>query len=278
MSFKDILVHVDNSVPSPARLDVAVALAARHGAHLTGLGVRIVPQVPGFILSQLGSEVADAQRRHADHALDAARTLFETTVRQASIAAEWRDAEADATETFRLHARYADLVIVGQADPRDDAPLGLEGLTDTLLLEAGRPLLVIPYAGTFPTIGQTVMIAWNGSREATRAVHDALPFLQAAKRVEVSVVNPHLGTSDDGDLPGADLCLHLARHGVRATAHPLHAEDMDVGAMILSRVAEEGADLLVMGAWGHSRLRQLILGGVTSHLLRHMTVPVLMSH
>jgi len=155
-------------------------------------------------------------------------------------------------------------------------PGELAFLPEELALGVGRPVLVVPRYGTFETVGQRVLIAWNGSREATRAVNDAIPILKMATKVTVLSVDPE--GEPDRRLPGADLALHLARHGIAAEAESTQALDIGVGDVLLSRAADLGADLIVMGAYGHSRLREMMLGGATRHLLQHMTVPVLMSH
>ncbi|MCA1940747.1 MAG: universal stress protein [Caenispirillum bisanense] len=278
MALKDIMVLVDSSAHSADRLDVAIKLATDHDAHLTGLFVRMVPHVPQFVMSQLGPEVQDVQRKYAQDAARAAHKIFEDKVRAAGIRAEWRAVEGDLVDTVCLHAKYTDLVVMGQRDTSDDAMDGEDGLVDHVVLEAGRPVLVVPYAGKFKTIGSKVVLAWNASREATRAVNDAMPLLQKAREVEVLAINPRGGRAGHGDVPGADISLHLARHGVKANAEHIFSDDVDPGAMLLSRAADAGADLIVMGAYGRSRLRELVLGGATRHLLRHMTVPVLMAH
>jgi nucleotide-binding universal stress UspA family protein len=137
---------------------------------------------------------------------------------------------------------------------------------------------VVPYIGIKTAPGKHAIVAWNGSREAARAVNDALPILRGADQVEVMCANPDRGELGDADLPGADLCLHLARHGVKAEAQTLVASDLEIGDLLLSRAADHGADLIVMGAYGHARWREVVLGGVTRQLLEQMTVPVLMSH
>jgi nucleotide-binding universal stress UspA family protein len=137
---------------------------------------------------------------------------------------------------------------------------------------------VVPYAGTFKTIGQRVLVAWNAGREATRAVNDALPLLEGAAKVTVLAINPHGGLRGHGEVPGADIALHLARHGVRAEASAIKSDDVEIGALLLSQAADLNADLIVMGAYGHSRLREVVLGGATREILRSMTVPVLLSH
>lgn len=278
MALKDIMVLVDSSAHSADRLDVAIKLATDHDAHLTGLFVRMVPHVPQFVMSQLGPEVQDVQRKYAQDAARAAHKIFEDKVRAAGIRAEWRAVEGDLVDTVCLHAKYTDMVVMGQRDTSDDAMDGEDGLVDHVVLEAGRPVLVVPYAGKFKTIGSKVVLAWNASREATRAVNDAMPLLQKAREVEVLAINPRGGRAGHGDVPGADISLHLARHGVKANAEHIFSDDVDPGAMLLSRAADAGADLIVMGAYGRSRLRELVLGGATRHLLRHMTVPVLMAH
>jgi nucleotide-binding universal stress UspA family protein len=139
----------------------------------------------------------------------------------------------------------------------------------------GRPVLVVPRYGTFPTIGERVLVAWNGAREAVRAVNDALPLLQRAQLVTVLSIDP---SDADHRIPSADITLHLARHGVTAVAAQTRGTDLLVADILLSYAADLGADLIVSGAYGHTRLRELVLGGMTRHLLQTMTVPVLMSH
>lgn len=280
MPFKDILVIVDNSKACAARLDVAIKLAQDHDAHLTGLFVRSIPHVPQFVMSQLGPEVAAVQKQWAAEAASKASDLFESKLKPSGLRYEWRTAQGELIDQCTLHAKYTDLVVAGQYDATSDAAEGEERLIDQLVLDAGRPVLVVPYAGQFKTVGHKVVVAWNATREATRAVNDAMPFLHAAKAVEVVAINPNNGHGRDGHgaLPAADLSHHLARHGIKVEAEHIESHDMDVGSTLLSRLTDEGADLLVMGAYGRSRLRELVLGGATRHILRHMTVPVLMSH
>lgn len=275
MSFTDILVHVDESTSCEARLALAARLADAHQAHLTGLYTRLLPRLPAYVSAQLGPEIQLLQDKHAAEVAARAEEAFERVTTLAGFAGEWRVAEGDAVEAVTLHTRYADLAIVGQTDPESEDQ---SRLADHLVLDAGRPVLVVPYVGRYETVGRKVLVAWNASREATRAVSDAMPFLKAAHKVSVLVINPTGGPGGHGEVPGADICLHLARHGVKAEAEYLKAEDIDVGNLLLSRIADEDADLLVMGAYGRSRLREIVLGGATRHILDHMTVPVLMSH
>ena len=156
-----------------------------------------------------------------------------------------------------LHARYADLAVLGQADP-DNPPLGA-GVVEAVLLGSGRPALVVPFIGA-ESVGQRVLVAWNATREAARALNDAMPLLAQAEKVTVLSVNPERGIGGEGDLPAADIALHLARHGVKAEAAHTTAEDVSVGDILLSRAADLGADLIVMGGYGHSRAREFVLG------------------
>lgn len=276
VAFKDILVHVDSSGRSSERLKVAASLARTHGAHLVGLYVRWRPDLPPAVAVQLAPDIAAIQALFNENAEREARAAFDAVAPGTGVTCEWRAVDGTVAEAVPLHARYADLTVIGQAADWDDD----RHLADALVLAVGRPVLAVPYAGRFDTVGQRVLVAWNGSREATRAVHDALPLLKSARRVTVLAVNPDdLGPPDGmGDLPGADLCLHLARHGVNAVCQQVQADDLEVGALLLSRAADEDADLLVMGAYGRSRLSERVLGGATRHVLRHMTVPVLLSH
>ncbi|MDJ0949348.1 MAG: universal stress protein [Alphaproteobacteria bacterium] len=278
MSLKNILVHVDDGAHCAQRVTAAAALAAAHDAHLVGLYVITPPYIPGYMSVQLGPEFYEAQRQRAREAADAAAERFEAQAAKAGVSSEWRLAEGLVAMTLSHHARYADLTVLSQVDTREAPAGGTNGLPEDVILDAGRPILLIPYAGTFETIGSRVLVAWNASRESARAVNDAMPLLTAAQQVTVMNINPEQSDEEDGDLPGADLALHLARHGVPAEAAPSFGKDLEVGDILLSRAADLRADLIVMGAYGHSRLRELVLGGASRAILEHMTVPVLMSH
>ena len=282
MAIKDILVHIDDRPAAAARLDTAVRLAAAHDAHLIGLYAIAEPDIPEYARAFFTDEMVELQRATLVAAADRARVRFEDLIAHAGVRGEWRQVAglpANLTNVIALHARYADVVIVGQADPEEDEPKVTRERQDELILATGRPVLVIPYIGAYPMIGERVLVAWDASRLATRAVNDALPFLKQAKKVLVLAVNPHRGGEQGhGEIPSADICLHLARHGVNPKAEHILAEDIAVGDMLLSRAGDEGIDLMVCGAYGHRRFRELVLGSVTRHLLRHMTMPVLMSH
>jgi nucleotide-binding universal stress UspA family protein len=276
MGLKDLLVYVDSDPACDSRVDVAAALAAKYEAHLTGLHAIGWPRLPGYVEVELPPSFLDEQRRQLDERAGQMEARFQERARRHGIRAEWRAEEGDAVGIVKLHARYADLTIVGQGVDLKDAPGELVFLPEELTLGVGRPVLVIPRYGTFPTVGKRVLVAWNGSREATRAVHDAIPILRDAAKVTILSVDPE-GESRPRT-PSSDIALHLARHGVTAEAAATSSLDIGVGNVLLSRAADLGADLIVMGAYGHSRMREMVLGGATRDLLQHMTVPVLMSH
>jgi nucleotide-binding universal stress UspA family protein len=205
---------------------------------------------------------------------------FESAIAGRPIVAEWRLIEAGtrtAADCVLEHARCADLIIVGQRDRSFDFSAVLD-VPERIIMESGRPTLVIPNSGRFPTIGKRPTVAWNTRREAARAVFDALPLLKDAERVKIMWVNPHDEKATARDLPGAEIAATLARHGVKCEAGTAVSSEISVGDVLLSGLTDDAADLLVMGAWGHSRLRELVFGGATRHILEHMTVPVLMSH
>lgn len=278
MEFKDVLVHVDDAKSCPARLEVAIKLAVAHGAHLVGLHVRPLLRLPGAIAPDYGGELARLQAEYSEEAAATARSLFDEACKPFGITGEWRDVSGDVIDMVGVHARYADVAVVSQTDPDDVEATSERHLADHLVLDAGTPVLVVPYVGRYPTVGQRVLVAWNASREARRAVSDALPILKTARQVKVLAINPKEGQFAHGEVAGADIALHLARHGINAVAESIRAPDLGVGSMLLSRAADDDADLLVMGAYGRSRLRELVLGGATRHILYHMTIPVLLSH
>lgn len=276
MTFKNLLVHVDGEKPCGARLETAIKLARDHEAHLTTLYVLVDPSWPGYVRAQLPEELLAVQeRQHLEHAKAVEQQVVEA-VGKSGLSADHRTEraiDAAVAEVVALHARYADMAILGQEDP--DAGT-LRELPAHVLLAAGRPALIVPYIGAGDTLGVRIAVAWDAGREAARAVSDALPLLTRAKSVLLLTINPR--SAPHGQEPGADIALQLARHGVKVEVQHSVSDELDPADTILSRLADHSSDLLVMGAYGHSRLRELLLGGVTRHILDHMTVPVFMSH
>ncbi|MGX9964039.1 universal stress protein [Roseomonas sp. F4] len=281
MALQDLLVHLDGSPRAAARLDHAAALAARHDAHLIGLyavETALPLALTGYYpVAEFGQLVERFRQDAAARAL-AARGAFEEKLRRDGLNGEWREVDLFPADPVALHARYADLTVVGQPEPGSAEEESDIAILEAALFQSGRPILVVPYAGKFQVTPERVLVAWNAGREAARAVHDALPLLRAASHVDVVAVNPRQGIGGHGEVPGADIALHLARHDVKVTARQILAEDLREADVLLNEVADSGAGLVVMGAYGHSRLRQFILGGVTRGILSRMTVPVLLAH
>jgi nucleotide-binding universal stress UspA family protein len=281
MSYKDLLVVLDSEATARRSIDIAAELAQRFAAHLVGLYPVPIPQAPrhfGYYDPALLNPFFEELRARAREAADKTREVFEHATRLRGVSPEWREMPEGLDADPAVHARYADLTILGQLDPDSGEPDTIRPRPEQVTLASGRPILVIPYAGNFPNVGRRAVIGWNASREAARAVNDALPLLAAAEIVTVLTIDAREGPRAHGELPGADISLHLARHGVKAEIERTVSADLPVGEVLLSRAADLGADLLVMGAYGHSRARELLLGGATRSLLRSMTLPVLMSH
>jgi nucleotide-binding universal stress UspA family protein len=279
MTYKDMMVLLDDTRESDQRLQTALELAERHAAHLVGLAV----SEPFYVPTLAQVEIAALEQRQRDIAADRDRRLqerFEARVRASSVSGEWRSPEEepyrDLLDVLAEQSRYCDLLILGQTDP--DATQGLASdFPGQVALMAGRPVLALPYAWRPEAVGRQVLVAWNGGREASRAVHDAMPLLQQADSVRVLTLTGGRGRGA-GSQPEVDLATHLARHGVKVEAATLSTADLDVSDALLSTAADHGSDLIVMGAYGRSRMRELILGGTTLNMLRHMTVPLLIAH
>jgi nucleotide-binding universal stress UspA family protein len=274
--YRSILVHLDHSKHCAARVDVACALAQNFDAHLIGLYA--IDSREGFA-DAAGAEVLLERMGLVPPQFARYGALFEERAGRAGIGKrELRQAEGDAAKNVALQTRYCDLAVIGQGDPDESATGVTPVFAQHVALAAGAPVLVLPYyTDTFATIGQRVLIAWDAGREAARAARDALPFLVRAKETYALSVRAKSGAG--GELaPSADLAKYLAHHGVRVEASETVGGDIGVGDALLARISDYGADLVVMGAYGHSRLRELVLGGATQTLLSHMTAPVLMSH
>jgi nucleotide-binding universal stress UspA family protein len=296
-ALRDIVVVLDDSAPSQNRLDIAVALAQQHDAHLTALSAldllmttrpvlqsRGIPEVDKQLGSTLLSWAAGPPvdypvvDRHAAEKAEEIEAAFRERLRFSGLLGDWRVASGKVSEAVVYQARHADLVILGQVDPDHPPPPGSRQLAEDVLMISGRPILLIPYIGRFETFGTNILVGWNNSREAARAVNDAIPLLAKAASVTILEANPIGRKPETNDATSADIARHIARHGISAeTARTAMASKL-ASDTLLSYASDISADLLVVGGYGHSRLREVILGGVTRELLRHMTLPVLMSH
>ena len=274
MALQDILVHLSSDQKNTARVDAAIKLAIQHDAHLTGLYAIPPVYLPTYAEAQIPNEILRKQEQELRAAADKVGLEFRAAIDKAGCAGEWLCSKGYTDQLLNSQARYTDLLVLSQAE--DARLVSTEAAVENhVIMGSARPVLFIPYIGLGDTLGKRVMIAWNGSQEAVRAINDALPILQQAEKVSVVAVNP---PSSEGDIPTADMCAHLARHHVKVEGDQVFAKDISVGDILLSRAADQGIDLLVMGAYGHTRLREAILGGVTKHMLEHMTIPILMSH
>jgi nucleotide-binding universal stress UspA family protein len=217
----------------------------------------------------------DAAREAAEASLQA----FETQARKIGVSSvERRLDESAAWDGYTLQARYSDLVVIGQSTNGPDAPASVGDFAEQVVVNSPRPVLIVPAAGHAAPVGKRILIAWNASIEAARAVASAIPLLRRAQQVDLAVFNPEREPYDaHGAEPGADIALFLARHGVRIEVRR-QAVTAPVGDALMSAAADWSSDLIVMGAYGHSRIREMMLGGATRTALQSMTVPVLMTH
>ena len=272
MAIKDILVHVDASPAFDPRLHLAIGLARRFDAYVTG--VLVLPPIDVLALADSGPVVAELASYLAalgDEAA-AAEQRFLMTVRRHGLHGEWRTERDSAAQSLTRFAQTADLVVLRQRDPRRAVELLYP---EDVILACGRPVLVVPYAGRFDRVGETVLVGWNASREATLALHEGLPLIAASHSVTLLSARAR---GEDQPLSTAELIEHLGKHGLHARMDLIEARDRDIAEAMNAHAATLGADLIVMGAYGHSRLRETILGGTTQAMLQHMTVPTLMVH
>jgi len=278
MSFKTIAVHLDDGPRCAIRAASAASLATRFEGKLVGIVPTGVPDVILGMNTALpdGLEVIGLSLAHLRQRAEATAQAFDAQCRELGVRAESRLVVEEALDALVEHGRCSDLIVVSQTD-RNQAPSGLAvDFPQQVLLHAGPPVLVVPHAGVFAAVGLNVLVAWKGTRESANAVRNALPLLRSAKRVTLVEVGdaPERAAGDDSLMSAK---AWLESHGIQVHAQRELALAA-VGAQLLSRAAAIGADLIVCGGYGHSRLREWMLGGVTRHLLEHMTVPVLFSH
>jgi nucleotide-binding universal stress UspA family protein len=289
VALKDLLVYVDPSEHAAARLRLAVDLARRHGSHITALYVRERSAAEEALERRKTAELA---RRSFDELrrLDAGSAAADDSVEQQlsarlkrmagrfGLEVEWRPIVGEPSIVLPQHSRYADLCIFGEDIPNESTSIGYS-FTEEMLFVTGRPIVLIPAAGSFKTLGRHLLIAWNSSRAAARSVNDALPLIERCEQLTVLAVNPTHMVDTYSALPAQRLVEHLQRHG--AAPKVVTAEGVapaTIAAVIAAKALEVGADLIVAGAYGHARLREKLLGGVTRDLLAAMKMPLLMSH
>jgi nucleotide-binding universal stress UspA family protein len=274
---KDIVVNLSVRDDGGNVGDYAVSVAEALDAHIAGIAFLFDPIVPVSGTGFIPAEVIDTQLADNQAAAKAAIDRFAAATTREGLSAEpvtLSASAAGAGDQFARIARRFDLAIVGQAEP--DGGTVEELIAESTLFESGRPLIVVPYIQKAPLKLDRVMVGWDGSRQAARAIADAMPLLEKAGQIELVIVTNERGKEDE--IEGADMGQHLARHGLNVDVKRIPGGSIDVADALLSHVADSGTDFIVMGGYGHSRLREFVLGGVTRSILKSMTVPVLLSH
>jgi len=294
MPLKDIFVHADNSSNGAVRLDYAIRLATGHDAHLTGLYVASpdtgpVPSAtpgPSYALPDFGGrslqdydkkahDLAASHHEHARFAADAIYQRFEKAAGDAGIRHQWSHQQGSLIDILTHEARFADVAIVGQPGPDAARRFG-ETVTDHLLLSVGHPVLVVPTGAKDLGVGKRVMIGWDRSPLATRAVHNSRPFMRNAESVHILAIN--LAPDQHGGLPGSGITEHLGRHDIDVNTVRVDDTSDALADIIIGEAQKLDIDLIIMGAYGQSRLRERILGGTTYRMLNNSPIPMLMSH
>jgi len=276
MALRDILTIVDLSGPQPAP-KYALELARQHDAHVTGLAIAFEPVVPAFAAAPMPVDYLQAAHEQAVGAAAEAQKQFEELARLAAVKSESRLAEiltGGPLEGVLRHCRATDMVVIGQTNPDAPEPMR-ELLIETVLFESGVPVFLVPYIGVADYVPNNVVIAWDGSSTATRAVHAALPMLGKSDKITVLVIEKK--TSSEGQA-GAEIATYLARHNLNVTIDVITNPQTGIADTLLNYVSDNGSDLVVMGGYGHSRMREFLFGGATREILAAMTIPVLMAH
>jgi nucleotide-binding universal stress UspA family protein len=279
MAYKTILLSLNDVPRAEAMIDAAAAIATAHGAHV--IGCYVIPAVT--IYPEVGyaapPAVYEAHQQYFKTNMAAVKQRFETRMKQDGLLYEWREMNSvysDIAPSLIEIGASADLILMSQIAENSEAEIET-GLVERVVVESGRPVLIIPQAGSYKA-PKSVVVGYNGTREAARAAFDAVPLLRGAKDVRVVWVDPYKQRQSAGELPGAEMATVLARQGVKVVAEGLETNGLNAGDALLRLANDRDAELLVMGAYAHSRLRQYIFGGATQHVMEHARIPVLMSH
>jgi len=279
MTRPTLLLHLDDTPACAHRVDLTSEIARRFHAHVTGLAA--CGSIPLLTMADPGEMGLD-MLAPALAQLNLLATQRAATFRDQCVAAGLASfdaivAEDDETQALLRHGRASDLLVLGQVDPGQPRASAARRMLEDVVLQSPRPVLVVPYVGHFGAVGKNVLIAWNGSRECARAIGDALPLLRRARHVRaVACATPLDNSSEPPGIGLEDTCHWLQRHGVEVSSETAVTE-IDVGNALLSRAADGACDLIIMGAYGHARWAERVLGGVTRTMLSTMTMPVLMS-
>ena len=273
MNYRSITACLDQEESSKRLMKFAVNIAAQQDAHLTGMYLSYVPPVIYDLYGGLGPLVLEWDRQDQER-----RNTYEELLRRnaglAGVNVDWVVCRDLNWQLAMAHTRTADLAIIGQKRP-GYTDLS-QGFFDSLVLKTGRPVLFLPHDGDVPAAFDKIIVAWDSSREAARALADSLPFLRKAQ--QVLVLSAAHSSDKEEEFPDVDVAAYLARHNIKAVIEKDDHVSIDTAQWLLSRAAKDGADLLVMGAYGHNRFSEFVLGGVTRSVMHGMTLPVLMSH
>ena len=279
MQYKNILVYLDQGASNKERVNTAIAIAIAHSAQLTGVIVNALPN--SSILKRLGIGKGDAL-------MEQARVNAQVTIERFQLQTDKAGVEADtqvieclegkAPEKLARMARIFDLSIMRQANPDKPNASFIAELSEEVMFSSGRPVFFMPYIGAHNIPCKTGLIAWDGSKAATRAVHDALPILEMMEKVTILIVDADKIEHYTDLKPGEALSRHLSAHGINNVVSRIPRGQTSTSTVILNEISDTGADILVMGGYGTPKLREIMLGGVTRTLFECMTVPVFMSH
>jgi len=275
-AIKSVLVHIDSSPQAADRLQAALQIAARHGAQVTALYAVTSALARYPVAMAAGAGASAVMADFDEQRLDRAKAMFEKVTAGQKVAVTWLRSDAAPISALVREAHYADLLVLGQRNTGVDADVDVPAdFVSSVVIDSGRPTLVLPYIGASSPLARNVLVAWKETRESARAVAAALPLLQQAEKVRVACFDE---ASNDQARDAAGIGAYLKRHGVTATVQHQPAPSHDLGEYLLSLAADAQSDLLVMGCYGHGRAREWVLGGVTRTVLQSMTLPVLMVH
>lgn len=274
MSFKTILLHLTNDEKLESRIAIALGLASEKQAHVIGLYTISPVTPPTSFMGYIPPEFIERSRGLEAENARQAEARFAAKANEAGIEFSFVQEEGYAPDIIFKHAMTSDIVVIGQVDPDDEKSTQYQNLADELVVSCPCPVLAVPYAGTYNSFGSHILIGWNNTREAALALRGALPFIANAGKVTLLNVNPSSDQTEGNEAAKR----FLERHGATVEIKVGHWPDVGVGNALLDALVDYNADMLVMGAYGHSRLREMILGGATQEILGHMTAPVLFAH
>ncbi|GAA4334396.1 universal stress protein [Pigmentiphaga soli] len=274
-----IVVHIDYDSSCQRRVRAAARLAVEHGAELVGVYASFLQPQQAYEGIFVTAEIRSMLERRLVEECGRAQRLFFETAQEEGASWQWRTAEDLPERVLATQARYGDVLVMQQPSSDEPGPVRMPGIVASVILSAGRPVLVLPYAGEPATIGRRALVCWDGGREAARALADALPLLQRAEEVVLLTIDPRDDRATDPESETDDLATYCRSHGLPQPQRAIREDTgVSVGDAILNAASDYGSDLIVMGAYGHSQLRESILGGASRTLIESMTVPVLFSH